>query len=50
MEKISKPNKAEVRDWLKHRRASLEPLPDMEQIRQQLGWKLVKNNKLAQNS
>lgn len=42
MKKIMKPNKEEIRDWLRRRRDSNEPLPDRTQIQHQLGWKLVK--------
>lgn len=41
--KIVKPNKEEIRSWLRQRQAGRQPLPDCEQIRNQLGWKLARN-------
>jgi hypothetical protein len=43
MEKILKPNKEEIRDWLKQRQDTRAPLPDTERIRKQLKWTLVKH-------
>jgi hypothetical protein len=39
MDSIIKPTKQQVREWLKERRSNCGPLPDIEQIRLQLGWK-----------
>lgn len=35
-----RPGKEHVRKWLDERRRSQEPLPDIEQLRRQLGWEL----------
>ncbi|MDR3481770.1 MAG: hypothetical protein P4L91_13775 [Burkholderiaceae bacterium] len=31
-------NKERVREWLKRRRSNPAPLPEMKQIRRELGW------------
>jgi len=36
------PTKEVVRQWLHQRQAGREPPPSIEQIRRELGWKLVK--------
>jgi hypothetical protein len=36
----SQPDKEKIREWLKSRRDRPEPLPNIEQIRRELGWKL----------
>ena len=46
MENIVKPDKEAIRDWMKHRQHTDEPLPDREQIRRQLGWSLVKEGRV----
>ena len=38
---IVAPDKAQVREWLRQRRANPEPLPDPAQVRSQLGWCIV---------
>ena len=34
-----RPTKQQVRQWLNDRRVHREPLPDIEQIQLQLGWR-----------
>jgi hypothetical protein len=41
MEKITQPTKEAVRDWLTNRRLNHDPLPDIGQIRLELGWRLA---------
>lgn len=41
MYKINRPTKQQVRDWLMRRHCNPEPPPKMEEIRRELGWKLV---------
>jgi hypothetical protein len=41
MDGITQPGKEAVREWLVRRRAAFRPLPDAEQIRRELGWKLI---------
>jgi hypothetical protein len=36
------PTKEQIRDWIKHRHADHYPLPDIKQIRRELGWDLHK--------
>jgi len=38
MEKINRPTKEQVRQWLLDRRNGRKPLPDVEQIQRQLNW------------
>ena len=39
---MSNPSKKEqIREWLAQRRTAPAPLPDLEQIRQQLGWDVL---------
>ena len=45
MDRIIKPTKEEVRNWLRNRRASHEPLPECDRIRRELGWMLVNKAK-----
>jgi hypothetical protein len=35
---IARPSKEAIRDWLRHRQLKRGPLPDIAQIRHQLGW------------
>lgn len=42
MNNTSKPNKEQVRAWLKHRQSFAGPPPSPEQIRVELGWMLKK--------
>lgn len=39
----NRPTKELVREWLRQRSSHPAPLPNIEQIQHQLGWKLVKN-------
>ncbi len=41
MDRIARPSKEAIRNWLRNRRASHEPLPDCDRIRRELGWMLV---------
>jgi hypothetical protein len=43
MEKFTQPSKEKVRDWFKRRQLNNDPPPAIEQIRIELGWKLVKS-------
>ena len=36
------PTKQQVRDWLSLRLVQHKPLPDIKQIRRELGWDLLK--------
>ncbi len=38
MEKMNQPTKEQVRQWLARRRQHPAPIPDAQQIRDQLGW------------
>jgi hypothetical protein len=38
MDKVHRPTKEQVRQWLAERRLSHAPLPDADHIRHQLGW------------
>lgn len=42
MNVIKQPTKGQVREWLNHRQAEHKPLPDMMQIRRELGWNLIR--------
>jgi hypothetical protein len=42
MTKSNHPTKEQVRDWIKHRHAGHHPLPDIKQIRRELGWEFHK--------
>lgn len=41
MDRIKHSGKEAARDWLMQRQAKRVPLPDIEQIRRELGWKLL---------
>jgi hypothetical protein len=41
MQKFTQPSKQDVRDWLINRRLKNAPLPDIGQIRTELGWLLT---------
>jgi len=43
MNKLDQPSKGQVREWLMQRRAKHDPPPDGEQIRRELGWRLVRH-------
>ena len=38
----NQPTKEVVRNWLQQRSITSDPLPDIDQIRRQLGWTLAK--------
>jgi hypothetical protein len=42
MNKSIRPTKEQVRDWIEHRHVDHRPLPDLKQIRRELGWDLNK--------
>lgn len=42
MNKATNPTKEQVRDWIEHRHGDHRPLPDIKQIRRELGWSLHK--------
>lgn len=42
MEQVNRPGKERVREWLMRRLANPAPPPNLEQIRRELGWSLVK--------
>lgn len=44
MERIYRPTKEQIRDWLRARQISNEPPPDIEQIQRMLGWKQSETN------
>lgn len=43
MDKPTHPTKEQVKDWIEQRHADHRPLPDIQQIRRELGWKLNKS-------
>ncbi|MBY0238472.1 MAG: hypothetical protein K2X55_04075 [Burkholderiaceae bacterium] len=46
MTETTRPTKQQVRDYLERRtHAPLEPPPDADEIRRQLGWWLIPENK-----
>lgn len=38
MSDTAMPSKEQVRDWIAQRQADRKPLPDIRQIRRELGW------------
>jgi hypothetical protein len=44
MNKSANPSKEQVRDWIGRRSSDHRPLPDIKQIRRELGWGLRKPN------
>lgn len=42
MAKLHHPTKEQVRNWMNHRHTDHHPLPDIKQIRRELGWGPVK--------
>ena len=38
MNKATNPTNEQVRDWIEHRHSDHRPLPDIKQIRRELGW------------
>jgi hypothetical protein len=47
MNRIIGPSKEAIKNWLMHRQAHREPLPDRETIRRELGWRLVEKTREA---
>lgn len=45
---MSQPRKEQVRDWLDRRQAEHTPPPTPEQIREQLGWRLIQAERKEQ--
>ncbi len=41
METLNRPSKQQVRTWLTDRQNLHSPLPDIDQIRRELGWGLL---------
>lgn len=41
MNQSAQPSKERVKQWLAQRQADHKPLPDMKQIRRELGWGLA---------
>jgi phosphoribosylaminoimidazole-succinocarboxamide synthase len=48
MTQTSKPDKQQVRNYMAQRQAEHKPPPTPEQIREELGWKLVEAEREAQ--
>jgi hypothetical protein len=38
MTQLNRPSKEQIRQWTSTRQAERKPLPDLEQIRRELGW------------
>lgn len=45
MDQSNRPSKEQVREWLLHRQVSSEALPDIDQIRRELGWRPAEADK-----
>jgi hypothetical protein len=45
MSTINSPTKQQVRDWLSQRLTQHKPLPDIKQIRRELGWDLLRTGR-----
>lgn len=45
MDQIKQPSKESVRQWLQTRLAERLPPPDLQQIRRELGWDLIRLEK-----
>lgn len=45
MEQKKQPGKEEVRQWLKNKLEERRPPPDPQQIRRELGWDMVKDER-----
>jgi hypothetical protein len=43
MELTKQPTKEAVRNWLQSRQEERRPLPDVQQIRRELGWEMVRD-------
>lgn len=42
MSTMNYPTKQQVRDWLSQRLLQQKPLPDIKQIRRELGWDMLR--------
>ena len=42
MNVLKQPTKGEIREWLYQRQVERKPLPDMAQIKRELGWNLIR--------
>lgn len=43
MSTLKQPTKGKIREWMQQRQVDRKELPDMEQIRRELGWKLIRS-------
>lgn len=41
---VTRPSKQDVRDWMISQRSKREVPPTLEEIRTELGWKMIKAN------
>lgn len=46
MQPVAKPSKEAVRAWTQQRQAARKPPPTPEQIRTELGWWMLTNNRV----
>jgi hypothetical protein len=46
MNSTNHPSKERIRAWIYNRQIEPKPLPDMERIRIELGWNLVKPDRI----
>lgn len=46
---MKKPSKESVRKYMEKRQSSHKPLPDMKQIRREIGWDLAEEARKARN-
>lgn len=46
MQPVAKPSKEQVRNWMQQRQVERKPVPTPEQIRQELGWWMLANNRV----
>jgi hypothetical protein len=46
MDSTNQPSKERIRAWIFSRQIEPKPLPDMERIRTELGWNLVKPDRV----
>jgi hypothetical protein len=49
MTQTSKPSNQQVRNWMHRRQADRSPPPSPEQVRMELGWKLVEAERETTN-
>ena len=45
MDQTKQPSKEAVRNWLQSRQEERRPLPDAQQIRRELGWEMVRDER-----